>query len=154
MKSGRTDSVSRVIKASPQTIYKAFLDPEAWASWLPPDGMSGHIDRFDPREGGTYRMVLTYDEAEHTGGKTSVNSDVVEGRFIELVPNERVVHVVEFESDDPAFSGEMKMIWSLAAAPGGTEVTMIAENVPTGIRPEDHEMGMSSTLANLAACVE
>jgi uncharacterized protein YndB with AHSA1/START domain len=154
MKAGRTDSASRIIKASPQTIYRAFLDPKAWVSWLPPEGMSGHIDRFDPREGGTYRMVLTYEGSDHTSGKTSANSDVVEGRFTELLPDERVVQVVEFESDDPAFSGKMKMIWSLAAVSGGTEVTMTAENVPSGIRPRDHEAGMTSTLANLAAFVE
>jgi uncharacterized protein YndB with AHSA1/START domain len=99
-------------------------------------------------------MVLTYEGSDHTSGKTSANSDVVKGRFVELVPNKRVVQVVEFESDELAFSSEMKMTWSLAAVPGGTEVTMAAENVPSGISAEDHEAGMTSTLANLAAFVE
>jgi uncharacterized protein YndB with AHSA1/START domain len=154
MKPGRTDSASRIIKASPQTIYEAFLDPKAWVVWLPPEGMSGRIDRFDPREGGTYRMVLTYKAPDVSAAKSSENSDVVEGRFVKLVPNEGVVQVVKFESDDPAYSGEMQMTWSLAAVPAGTEVTITAENVPSGIRPEDHEAGMNSTLANLAVFVE
>jgi hypothetical protein len=68
----RTDWASRVIKAPPRTIYRALLDPAALVSWLPPEGMKGHIDAFDGREGGTYRMALTYDEPDHaTPGKTS-----------------------------------------------------------------------------------
>ncbi len=72
--------------ASPRTIYRAFLDPAALASWLPPKGMKGRICGFDPREGGTYHMTLTYDEPAHSApGKASEHSDVVRGRFLELV---------------------------------------------------------------------
>jgi uncharacterized protein YndB with AHSA1/START domain len=151
----RIDSASRVIKASPGSIYQAHIDPHALVSWLPPKGMRARVDAYDPREGGTYRIVLTYDQAKHSApGKTSAHSDVVRGRFLELVPNERIVQLVEFESEDPAYAGEMKMTWTLAAVPEGTNVTIRCENVPAGIRHEDHEAGLKSTLDNLAAFAE
>ncbi|TJY43982.1 ATPase [Cohnella pontilimi] len=151
----RTDSASRVIQASPQTIYHAFIDPQALVSWLPPEGMKGQIHQFDPREGGAYRMTLTYETSEHsTAGKTSEHEDVVQGTFLELVPDERVVQQVEFDSDDPAFSGTMTMTWTIKAVPEGTEVTIVCDNVPGGIRKEDHLAGFRSTLENLAAFTE
>jgi len=116
----RTDSASRVIRASPRTIYQACLDPEALASWLPPEGMKGPIDAFDARVGGTYRMTLTYDAPGHpTPGKSSEHSDVVRVRFLDLVPAERIVQQVEFESESPAYMGTMTMTWTLVAVPGG-----------------------------------
>ncbi len=100
-------------------------------------------------------MVLAYEQQEHPApGKTSEHEDIVRGRFLELIPNERIVESVEFESEDPAFAGEMKMTWTLTAVPGGTEVSIRCENVPEGIRPEDHEAGFRSTLENLAAFIE
>ncbi|MGH7458653.1 MAG: SRPBCC family protein [Longimicrobiaceae bacterium] len=145
----RTDSASRVIAASPQTIYRAFVDPEALVSWLPPEGMTGQVNVFDAREGGTYRITLTYDAPEYsTAGKTSENADVVQGQFLELVPNERIVQRVACESDDPAFAGAMTMTWSLAVVAGGTEITITCENVPEGVRQEDHDAGLRSTLEN------
>lgn len=151
----RTDSASRVIKASQQNIYKALVDPEAMVSWLPPKGMKGQIFEFDTRTGGAFRMALTYLETDHsTQGKTSDNTDVVNGKFLELVPDARMVQVVEFQSDDPAFAGEMKMTWTLAAVPEGTAVTIVCENVPEGIRKEDHDTGLRASLENLADYIE
>jgi uncharacterized protein YndB with AHSA1/START domain len=151
----RIDSASRVIKASPQKIYKAFVDPEALVSWLPPKGMKGHILDFNPQAGGAYGMSLTYLQPEHsTLGKTSEDTDVVKGRFLELVPDERIVQSVEFQSDDPAFAGEMLMTWSFSAAPEGTAVTIVCENVPEGIRKEDHDVGLRSSLENFADYIE
>ncbi len=151
----RTDSASRVIVASPRTIYQAFLDPEAVASWRPPEGMKAQIYAFDPREGGTFRMSFAYTDTDHAvRGKTSAHADVFQGRFLELVPGERIVELIEFESDDPAFAGTMTVTTTLAAVSGGTEVTILCENVPTGIRPSDHQMGLTSTLKNLAAFTE
>jgi uncharacterized protein YndB with AHSA1/START domain len=78
----RTDSATRVIAASPQAIYQAFLDPEAWVKWLPPEGMTGQIYEFEPRPGGVYRMALTYSKGDRQPrGKTAENTDVVEGVF-------------------------------------------------------------------------
>ena len=150
----RTDSASRVILASPQTIYQAFLNPETLIKWLPPEGMSGHIDTFDPREGGTYKLTLTYEMDLSVPGKTSENTDVTQGRFLELIPNNRIVQTVKFDSEDPAFSGEMIQKWLLEANSKGTKVTVICENVPEGIRKEDHDTGLSSTLENLAVFTE
>jgi uncharacterized protein YndB with AHSA1/START domain len=152
---GRTDTASRIIRASPRTIYRALLDPEAIVRWRPPAGMKAHVYAFDPREGGTFRMSFSYVDASHdVRGKTSDDADVFEGRFLELVPDERVVELIEFESDDPAFTGSMAVTTSLRAVDGGTEVTIRCENVPQGIRPEDHAVGMASTLKNLASFTE
>jgi len=97
----RIDSASRVIRASPRVIYQAYMDPEAPVRWLPPKGMRGRIEAFNPREGGTYRMMLTYDQPDHSApGKTSEHSDIVRGRFLELVADARIVQLVEFESED------------------------------------------------------
>ncbi|MEO9336511.1 SRPBCC family protein [Mesorhizobium sp. SB112] len=151
---GRTDTASRIITAAPATIYRAFIDPKALIEWLPPEGMSGRIETFEAKAGGRYRMVLTYeDPAPSIHGKASENTDIIEGRFVEFVPDECVVQIVTFESDDPAFSGDMKMTWSVKPVDGGTEVSLICENVPAGIRAEDHAEGLSSTLDNLAAFV-
>lgn len=152
---GRTDTASRIIHASPQTIYRALPDPDAIVKWRPPVGMRGHVYAFDAREGGTFRMSFSFTDANHeVRGKTSDDADVFEGRFVELVPDERVVELVEFVSDDPAFAGAMKITTSLKAAPDGTEVTIRCDNVPEGITPEDHAAGMTSTLSNLAAFTE
>lgn len=150
----RKDTASRIIKAPPPAIYRAFMDPKALVLWLPPEGMEGRIDVFEAQEGGTYRMVLTYVGSEHTAGKTSENTDVVQGRFVELVEDKRIAQRIEFESEDPAFSGAMVMTWDLRAVTGGTEVTIVCENVPVGIRQEEHEEGMRSTLENLARFLE
>jgi uncharacterized protein YndB with AHSA1/START domain len=117
------------------------VDPEAMVSWLSPKGMKGHIDEFDAREGELFRMTLTYVGTDHsTIGKTSEHTDVVQGRFLELVPDERMTQLVEFESEDPAFAGEMIMTWALAVVPEGTKVAIVCENVPEGIRQEDHHV--------------
>ncbi|MCZ4090598.1 SRPBCC family protein [Sinorhizobium psoraleae] len=152
---GRTDTASRVVKASPQAIYRALLDPAAVAAWLPPDGMRGEIERFEPREGGVYRMALIYEEPNHAPrGKTSAATDIVEGRFVQLIPGKRVVQQAEFESKEPAFAGTMTITWTLSAVPDGTVVTVTCENVPEGISQQDHDAGLGSTLANLAAFTE
>lgn len=154
LQQGRTDSATRFIAASADVIYRAFVDPAAWPQWLPPNGMMGEIYEFDARAGGVYRMALTYAGDHPNAGKTFDDTDVVEGRFTELVPNDRVVQIVTFQSDDPAFAGEMRMTWSLSPAAGGTDVSIVAENVPSGISKADHDVGLRSTLENLARFVE
>lgn len=152
MKNNRTDTASAVINAAPQVIYQAFLDPKAVAQWRPPGNMKCTIYEFEPREGGAFRMGFEYTGTSHpVSGKTSEHTDVFHGRFLELVPNKRIVELVQFESDDPDFADEMKITTTLVPVPGGTEVSFIVENVPDSIRPEDHQLGMRSTLNNLAA---
>src|SRR4029453_13184239 len=87
----RTDRASRVIAAPLDRVYAALVDPEALTAWLPPDGMSGRFERFDASPGGSYRLVLTYADASAGRGKTPADSDVVEARFVEIVPGVRVV---------------------------------------------------------------
>ncbi|WP_245656842.1 SRPBCC family protein [Sphingomonas asaccharolytica] len=151
---GRIDSASRIIHATPEAIYDAFIDPDAQARWLPPTGMTGKFDRFEPWPGGRYRLTLTFTGEHVTAGKSSADADTVEGQLVELIPGERIVQTADFESDDPAFAGTMTMTWSLRPVPGGTEVTIEAFDVPPGISAEDHAQGMASTLANLAAFLE
>ena len=151
---GRVDIASKLIHASASTIYRAFATPGAMETWLPPEGMTGRMLAFAFREGGSYRMRLTYDEPQHTPGKTSGDADEVEVYFVKLVPDERIEQAVTFKSEDPAFSGEMRITWTLESVQNGTFVTVRCENVPTGIRREDHQAGLSSTLSNLAAFAE
>jgi len=150
----RTDSASRVIRAERERVYAALVDADALAAWLPPSGMTARFERFDARPGGSYRLVLTYDEGVHGSGKTTDESDVVEARFVEIAANERIVQEVDFVSDDPTFAGTMTMTWELSAEDGGTRVEVRADDVPAGISPEDHAAGLESSLANLAAFVE
>lgn len=150
----RTDIGSRIIHASPQAIYDAFIDPDAQARWLPPTGMTGKFERFEPWPGGRYRMTLTFTGDRATPGKSSADADTVEGRLVELIPGERIVQTADFESDDPAYAGTMTMTWSLRAVPEGTEVTITASDVPEGISADDHAQGLASTLSNLADFLE
>ncbi len=150
----RIDSAARLIAAPAETIYRAFVDGSAWERWLPPAGMIGRVEIFEPRVGGRYRMVLTYRGDHQNRGKTAENMDIVEGRFIEFAHDEKAVHAVTFESEDPAFAGDRRMTWSLSPAPAGTELTITCENVPFGISKADHDVGLRSTLANLATFME
>jgi uncharacterized protein YndB with AHSA1/START domain len=150
----RTDRGSRVMAAPPSRVWAALVDPEALAAWLPPGEMTGRFERFDARPGGSYRLVLTYSDAAGAPGKATADSDVVDARFVDIVPGERVVQAVDFVSDDPAFAGTMTMTWAVTAAGAGTRVDIVAEDVPDGISAEDHTAGLSSSLANLAAYVE
>jgi uncharacterized protein YndB with AHSA1/START domain len=150
---GRT-AVSRIINAPRSEVYRAFLDAEALATWLPPDSMTGVVHEFDAREGGVLRMSLIYPPDEAGRGKSSSDTDTFAARFVTLVPDENVVWAVNFESNDPAFSGEMIVRTTLEPAGTATRITMLCENIPVGIRPEDNEAGSHSTLEKLAAFVE
>jgi uncharacterized protein YndB with AHSA1/START domain len=145
----RTDTASRVIPAPLDRVYAALVDPEALTSWLPPDGMSGRFERFDAYPGGSYRLVLTYADASVAQGKTTVDTDVVEAEFVDVVPGVRVVQAVTFVSDDPAQAGTMTMTWEVTAVEHRTRVEFRAENVPASISPADHATGLNSSLANL-----
>jgi uncharacterized protein YndB with AHSA1/START domain len=150
----RTDTASRVIAAPTDRVYAALIDPDALAAWLPPAGMSGRFERFDARPGGSYRMVLTYADASTAPGKATADSDVVEARFVDIVPGVRVVHAVDFVSDDARYAGTMTMTWEVTATEAGTRVDIRADDVPAGISADDHAAGLASSLANLATHVE
>ncbi len=143
-------TASRIILAPPRAVFRAFVDPEALVNWLPPAGMTAELQDFDPRPGGGYRMILTYDDPGAGSAKSTATADCVTVRFVELDPDARIVEAVDFESTDPAFGGTMTLIITMAAVTGGTKVTFAAENVPAGISEGDHRSGMESSLKNLA----
>lgn len=118
-----------------------------------PTDMTSHVHEFDPREGGAFRISLTYDAPTGTG-KTTAHTDTYHGRFVELVANERVVQVLEFETADPAMQGEMTITFALADADGGTEVLAIHDGLPPGLSEADNELGWRLSLEKLVALVE
>jgi uncharacterized protein YndB with AHSA1/START domain len=150
----RTDRASRMIAASPERAWAALVDPGALLTWLPPGDMTGRFERFDVRPGGSCRMVLTYPDASGSPGKASADSDIVEARFVDIVPGERIVQAVDFVSDDPANAGTMTMTWEVIAVDTGTRIDVIAEDVPDGISAADHAAGLASSLTKLAAYLE
>ena len=148
---GTWTRTSRVIRARPEELYAAFLDPAALVDWLPPAEMTGRIHEFDARVGGGYRMSLFYPPGERTfRGKTSDREDMIDVRFVELEPPRRIVEAVNFVTTDPAFSGEMTLTATFEAVSGGTEVTLMFANLPPGLRTEDNETGSRLGLEQLA----
>jgi uncharacterized protein YndB with AHSA1/START domain len=148
-------TVLRTIYAPREVIYRAFLDPAALALWRSPANMTARVHAFEPRECGTYRMSLTYlDAKDSPGGKTDEDTDTFQGTFLELVPNKKIVELITFETRDPRFAGQMKMTSTFTETVEGTQVTILCENLPEGIRPEDNELGCRSSLQNLARLVE
>ena len=116
--------------------------------------MTSHVHTFDPREGGAFRISLTYDAPTGTG-KTSAHTDTYHGLFVKLVTDEQVVELVEFETADPDMRGEMTITISLADADGGgTDVLAVHDGLPSGVPIVDNEAGWREALAKLAALVE
>ena len=142
------------IRAPRAAVYRALLDPRAIAQWKVPDGMTCHVHAFDAREGGSLRISLTYDSPTGTG-KTTSHTDTYHGRFVKLVPNEQVVEIDEFETDDPALRGEMTITIRLEESEdGGTDLLAVHEGLPPGVSPADNETGWRMALARLAKLVE
>jgi uncharacterized protein YndB with AHSA1/START domain len=151
----RIDSASRIIRAPAHRVYLAFLDSKAVAVWRPPKGMACEMYEFEPWKGGSYRMAFKYLNPEHkVAGKTAINANVFEGTFLELIPDRKIVERVKFDTDDPVFEGDMMITTRLTPVKDGTEVTFIAEHIPDGIKKEDHDKGMRSSLENLAKFTE
>lgn len=144
--------VARVIAAPREAVYRAFVDRDAVAAWLPPDAMTATVHDFDAREGGAFGMSLFYPRDDGLlRGKTSADTDTFRGRFARLLPDAEIVWVVAFDSPDPSFAGEMTVTTTLAPAGCGTLVTMRCEEIPGGIDLADNEAGCRSTLQKLAA---
>jgi uncharacterized protein YndB with AHSA1/START domain len=148
-----TTCVSRRINAPRARVYRALLDAREIAIWRVPNGMASHVHVFEPREGGAFRVSLTY-EAPTATGKSTAHTDTYHGHFRKLVPNLQVVEQVEFETADPAMQGEMTITVTLADADAGTDVTGLHEGLPRGVSPADNEQGWREALARLAELVE
>jgi uncharacterized protein YndB with AHSA1/START domain len=144
---------SRHIRAPRSAVYRALLDAGAIAKWRVPAGMRSHVHEFDAREGGSFRVSLTYDAPTGTG-KSASRTDTYRGHFVKLVPDEQVVEVFEFETADPDLRGEMTMTTTLTDADGGTDVLVVHEGVPDKVPPADNETGTRMALAKLAKLTE
>jgi uncharacterized protein YndB with AHSA1/START domain len=151
----RIDRAERKIASAARVIYRAFLEPFLLEKWLPPEGMTGKVHEIKASEGGGYVMSLYHGEATPTvPGKTTEHEDRFRVVFDELSPGRRVVQRVVFDAADPSFAGAMKQTWTLENSGEETTVSVVCENVPEGIRPEDHAVGLNSSLHNLARAVE
>lgn len=134
----------RVLRAPPERIYRAFLDADAMAKWLPPNGFTGKVHHLDAKVGGTYKMSFT--------NFSTKNSHSFGGEYLELIPNERIRHSDKF--DDPNLSGEMQTTISLQKVFCGTEVNIVQEGIPAVIPPEACYLGWQESLTLLAQLVE
>ena len=134
----------RVLRAPPERVYRAFLDPDAMVKWLPPHGYTGKVHHMDARVGGSHRMSFTN---FNTG-----SSHAFGGRYVELTPHERIRYTDQF--DDPALPGEMQVTISLAAVACGTELTITQEGIPPAIPLEFCYLGWQESLSLLAHLVE
>jgi len=145
--------ISRRMNAPRATVYRALLDAAAVAKWMVPEGMTSQVHVFEAREGGAFRISLTY-EALESAGKSNAHTDTYHGHFVKLVPDEQVVEVFEFETENPGLRGEMKMTTTLTEADSGTDVVIMHEQIPDSVPPADNETGTRMALENLAKLVE
>jgi uncharacterized protein YndB with AHSA1/START domain len=148
-----TTRVTGHVRAPRSAVYRAFLDAGAVAAWRVPDGMTSHVHEFDGREGGFFRVSLTYG-TPGAAGKSAARTDTYHGHFAKLVPDQQIVEVVEFETADPALRGEMTMTTTLTDAADGTDVLVVHEGVPDSVPAADNETGTRMALASLARLVE
>ena len=139
-----TVRLHRVLRAPPERVYRAFLDAEAMAKWLPPNGFTGKVHHLDPRVGGTFRMSFT--------NFATGQSHAFGGEYLEIVPNERICYTDRF--DDPNLPGVMKATVSLKAVSCGTELSVVQEGIPEVIPAELCYLGWQDSLALLARLVE
>ncbi len=149
----RSTRITQHLKAPRSLVYAALVDASAIARWKLPDGMTIHVHEFEAREGGQFRVTLTYGAPDHRG-KTTEHTDTYRGHFKELVSDKRVVEVLEFETTDPAMRGKMITTIELADVDGGTDLVALHEGLPPGLSLVDNERGWRMALAKLAALLE
>ncbi len=147
-----TTRVQQHVDAPRAAVFRALLDGDAVARWRVPEGMTARVHEFEGREGGRFRISLTYDHADGTG-KSGSHTDTYHGRFTRVVPDELVVETMEFESRDADLTVTMTMTTTLVDEGDGTLVVLVHEGVPDAVRPEDNETGMRMALSNLAQLV-
>lgn len=139
-----TVRLHRVLRCTPEQLYRAFTSPDAWAKWLPPHGFTGRVHEMDVREGGSYRMSFTHLASGHTHS--------FGGRFVELVPGQRLRYTATF--DDPSLPGEMADTVTMAAVTGGTELHVVQDGILEAIPLASCYLGWQQSLTLLAQLVE
>ena len=139
-----TVRLHRVLRTTPEKLYRAFLDPDAMVKWLPPHGFTGKVHHLEAKVGGTYRMSFT--------NFTTGHGHSFGGEYLELVPNERIRHTDRF--DDPNLPGEMHVTISLKPVSCGTELTILQEGIPEAIPTEACYLGWQESLGLLTQLVE
>jgi len=139
-----TVRLHRVLRATPEKVYRAFLDRDALAKWLPPNGFTGTVHHIDAKVGGSYKMSFT--------NFTTGHSHSFGGTYLELVPHERIRHTDKF--DDPSLPGEIQTTVSLKTVSCGTEVNIVQEGIPDAIPAEACYLGWQDSLALLAQLIE
>jgi uncharacterized protein YndB with AHSA1/START domain len=142
--SENTIRLHRILRATPERVYRAFLDADAMAKWLPPNGFTGRVHHLDARVGGTYQMSFT--------NFTTGQSNSFSGEYLELVPNERIRHTDKF--NDPNLPGEMQTTISIRQVSCGVELAIVQEGIPAAIPPEACYLGWQDSLSLLAQLVE
>ena len=145
---------SKLIKAPVEKVFDAFANPESLEQWQAPDGMTGKVHRFDFRPGGGYEMSLYYKAEEKATGKTADYEDRFTARFAEIIPNKKIGQIINFDSEDEGFKGEMILNILFEPKDTGTLVTFAFDNIPPGIKAEDNEEGTRQSLEKLARFVE
>jgi uncharacterized protein YndB with AHSA1/START domain len=145
----RTQQITLRLDAPPERVYRALLDPALIPAWRVPDGMTCVVHTFEAREGGAFRVSLTYDTPDGQG-KSDGQTDTYSGYFAELVPQRRVVEVLAFESADPLLRAPMRIITTLTDDDGGTIFTAVHEGLPESVSDADNEEGWRQSLAKLA----
>ncbi|HUJ17916.1 MAG TPA: SRPBCC family protein [Nitrospirota bacterium] len=139
-----TVKLYRVLRAAPERVYRSFLDADAMAKWLPPNGFTGRVHQLDPKVGGTYRMSFT--------NFTTGRSHAFHGEYLELIPNERLVYTDRF--DDPGLAGEMRTTVHLKKSAFGTDLDIVQEGIPEAIPVDACYLGWQESLVLLAKLVE
>jgi uncharacterized protein YndB with AHSA1/START domain len=142
--STNTVRLHRVLRTSPEKVYRAFLDADAMVKWLPPNGFTGKVHHLEPKVGGTYKMSFT--------NFSTSQSHSFGGTYLELVPNERIRHTDAF--DDPNLPGEMQTTISLKPVSCGTDVSIVQEGIPSAIPTEACYLGWQESLTLLTQLVE
>jgi uncharacterized protein YndB with AHSA1/START domain len=141
---GNTIRLHRVLRATPEKVYRAFLDPEAKVKWLPPNGFTGKVHHLDAKVGGTYKMSFT--------SFTTGRSHSFSGEYLELTPHERIRYMDRF--DDSTLAGEIQVTITLKKVSCGTELNVVQEGVPAAIPPEMCYLGWQESLVLLAKLIE
>jgi len=149
-----THKNSRVILAKPRAIFRTMLDPETIPAWRLPSGVTAQIEHFDSRPGGAYRIAFQQSREGPEESESSKVAGVVDGRFAEILPDERIVESVRFDIANPPSQGELSITTILEQVKDGTKVTIAAADVPSGISEGDCRAGMDMMLKKLANFVE